>query len=393
MSYGIQRGIIEQVITPYTYKVRLVNYDSDISDPNKTKTSDLPTATVMTFPGVNIVYNINDRVIVGFNKDELNEPVILGSFSTPNYSTDENQFSAVALDSAVEKIIEDINKYVDDSSTLYTHVKYSNDNGLTLTSLYEYTDIESLLVGQVKYRMGRDIVIDPNSTVIFWSVIDENNVDVTSQFIIETILRAGETVGDQFIVSESESFTEPTINIPLRVNNFPELRLDFNIVDKSNFDDYHIVLTTDKNSIGSVYGDYMGICISTDPEAPDTPSKYTWTSFNKSIKATSEVLETDLKPRIRRNEEALYGHTYDTDNAVSDGTGLLDGITISNRQIDIHGVENRDVVLNINKSVFVDNANDNFTVKDLRFTKPLATTSFSDVYENGHLMLTLRNNQ
>lgn len=392
MAYGIQRGIIEEIVSPYLYKVRIVNYDSDLSDPSKIKTTDLPLATLMTLPGVSVTYNIGDRVIVGFNNDEY-QPVILGSFSTANYPTNDDQFNPKGLNKEVESIKNLIQNYIDDTSTYYTHVKYSNDNGLTLTSLYEYTNIEVSLLGQVKYRVAKNIVIDPTSSIIYWSIIDENNVDVTSQFIIQTILRAGEIIDEEFKVYESEIFTDSTINIPLRVNNFPELRLDFNIVDKPNFDNYHIVLTTDKNSIGSVYGDYMGVCVTTDPEAPDVPSAYTWTSFNKSIKTTSEILETDLKPRIRRNEEALYGHTYDEEDSVSNGTGLLDGISVSSNQIDIHGVDNKDVVFNRNKSVFVDNTNDNFTVKDLRFTKPLSETSFSDLYENGHLTLTLRTNQ
>lgn len=391
MSFGLRRGIIEDIVSSYEYRVRIINYDYAISDPNKTLNSDLSIATVVSQPGTKVSYNIGDRVVVGFNKDELNDPVIIGSMYTENYPTTADQTRLPALENRLY-IIENLLNIVDGKS-LYTHIKYSNDNGQTLTSLYEYTNVEYEFTDDlVNYRHAKDIVIDPTSSIIYWSVINENNVDVTSSLRITTILKAGTLNDNIFNEVDREKFTDTIIKIPFRLQNYEALRLDFEIVDMLEFDTYHFVLTTDKNTIGSVYGDYLGVCITNDPTAPDTPGAYSWTSFKTTIENFLGILEDSLSERVKRNEEALYGFNYSENSSKqTNNMGLLDGIAVTKEQIDIHGLNDRDISFNINKSIFINNEDNNVTTPETVYTLPEKGSLFSEVYRsNGHLTLLVR---
>ena len=412
MSVGLRRGIIEQVVTPYTYKVRIINYDSDISDPNKTLTSDLPEATVMVQPGTSVSYNEGDRVIVGFNKDELSNPIILGSMSTVSYPTDSDQISLPKVEEVLENLQETVSNL--SSGNLFTHFKYSNDNGKTLTSLYEYADVKvhQDAIGQATVRTGTDIEIDPNSSTVYWSIIDKNNINVTNDFTITTKITAtgpkdyniipidmrniykenpkGENEKPVSEYSDYEISTDKVITIPGRLKNFDSLTVDFEVVTKPDYDEnYYTVLTTDKNVIGSVYGDYLGICITADAVAPDTPAEYTWTSFNKTITNFVHSIYEDLGERLKEAERALFGE-YDDEKKITDDTGIMDAISVTEDQIDIHG-EDKSIVFNINKSMFIDNKQNNFTVEELRHTSPSRDSMFIEHYgADGHLTLYVR---
>ena len=86
----IQKGIVEQVIDKYTYKVRIPRYDKIASDPSATKTQDLPTAIVCGYPGTEVVFSKGNIVLVDYENDELNQPVILGLLYNDSSSETEN---------------------------------------------------------------------------------------------------------------------------------------------------------------------------------------------------------------------------------------------------------------------------------------------------------------
>ena len=381
MSYGIRRGIVEEIVSSTEYRVRIINYDSDISDPTKTLTSDLAIASVMVQPGTSVSYNEGDRVYLAFNKDELSDPVIIGSMLTEEYTTEDDQIAVPAVESAIEEIKESIDELKIDQ--YYTHTKYSNDNGITFTSLYEYKDNSDEMIGQVQYVTSYDIEIDRESKSIYWSIVDENSIDCTSNFVIYTTLKAGYVENDEFVEEVSNTYTETTIKVPFTYSSYEALRIDFRIVKTTDFDKYYIVLTTDKNTIGSVQGDYMGMCTTTDSEPPDDPSYYNWTSFKNTIESIVDNKNVDLESRVKKNEDTLYG--------TSSSEGLTDGISVNEVQVDVHGLDNKDVSFNTNKSMFIDNEENNFTTQTLKYTLTNSKTSFIDMFSsNGHLTLMVR---
>ena len=379
----IQKGIVEDIISYYEYKVRIPRYDKLSTTPGGVKTEDLSSAVVCVSPGTKIAFSKGDIVLVGFENEELNKPVILGLLYTEN-STDPEQFNLPTIQSTLdnlEKNIEILNK-----NNLYAHIKYSNDNGLTFTSLYEYTDVLDFSAEQNTYIGANDIVIDSKSSTIYWSVIDSNSMDVSSEINIYTTLVG--YFGEEQI---TETFTRTLIEVPIKFKGADRLLLSFKILKTLNFDDYHFVLTTDKNTLGSVYGDYMGICVSNSSIPSLDPASYSWTSFYDSIYYLVNKLENELLPRIERNEKALYGFTYSNDINESDGTGLLDAIRVENNTVHIHGSNNKNVSFSIDNSMYIDNENNSFILKETDFTDSASDTLFSDAYnDKGHLVLSVR---
>lgn len=378
----IQKGIIEAIISAYEYKVRIPRYDKLITTPGAVPTDNLSSAIVCSIPSTKVSFAVGDIVLIGFENDELTKPVILGLLYRQG-TTDSEQFSIPYIQTLIKELEDDLSILRDNN--LYTHIKYSNDNGLTFTSLYDYTEVNTVMTSQNAYKSASNISIDPNSTVIYWSVINSNGVDITSTMNITTTLYVED---DTSLV---ESFTDTLIKIPLKFRGLNNLKLSFRILQVSEYDDYHIVLTTDKNTIGSVYGDYLGVCISTDPIPPLTPTSYSWSSFYRLMNNLVNELENSLLPRIERNEKALYGYTYSTDIRNTDSTGLLDGIRVEKDAIYIHGLENKNIYLNSNTTMYIDNENDNFTLRDLEYTNVSADSIFSDLYtKQGHLVLSRR---
>ena len=377
----IQKGIVESIISSYEYKVRIPRYDKLITTPGAVPTESLSSAIVCAVPGTKIAFMENDIVLVGFENNELTKPVILGLLYREN-SSQADQLNSIATQatlSSLEKILTELQ-----SKQLYTHIKYSNDNGLTFTSLYEYADIKTYSTGTGIYSGIENIEIDPNSSVIYWSAIDSNNVDKTSQLYIITTLSTEDN-------NMTESFTDTLIDIPMKFRGLNNLKLSFQILQTDDFDDCHIVLTTDRNTLGSTYGDYIGISVTTNPIPSLKPSDYSWTSFYSSTYKILNKLENDLLNRIERNEKTLYGYTYSTKTQETDNTGLVDGIRVEKDSIHIHGNDNKNIIFNSAGNIYIDNDYNNLPTTTLEHTNINSENVFSDNYsDNGHLTLLVR---
>lgn len=74
----ITKGIVEQIVDNYTYKVRLPLYDGITSAPTFTSTDDLNIATVNCPPNCRYNLRIGDIVFVGFEDNDMGKPIILG---------------------------------------------------------------------------------------------------------------------------------------------------------------------------------------------------------------------------------------------------------------------------------------------------------------------------
>lgn len=96
----IQKAIIEEIIQGgYQARVRIPRYNKAASSPTATDTGDLAIATICTFPGIHPSYQIGDIVFVGFENEEINQPVILGLLYRENMGNSMSDMVDVILPS------------------------------------------------------------------------------------------------------------------------------------------------------------------------------------------------------------------------------------------------------------------------------------------------------
>lgn len=376
---ALQKGIIEKIENKYTVKVRIPRYDKIATDPAGVKTENLADGILCTLPGTSIAYVVGDIVLVDFENDELSKPVVLGLL----YRESSSDSSLILPE--VQKMLDKLDAQLNtiNNSNFYTHIKYSNDNGKTFTSLYEYMDVkeETGKAGNV-FLTAHNIVIDDSSSVIHWFVIDDNNVDITSKFEITTTLvnNLDSTVSnfEQFISTDS------LINIPVNIRNTGKLFLSFKILKSMDTKNCHFSLSTDKNAVGTTYGDYTGICITTKEYSPTDTKMYSWSSsLDRNLKLI-ETLESTLLPRLEATEETLYGYNKSDTSTSTSSLGLLDAISIAATYINI-GLTKSFVYFDASHDIFIDLNNKILNTKKIKsgpFVKELT--------ENNHFRLVLR---
>ena len=282
----IQKGKIEKVIDRYTYKVRIPKYDKIQDDASGTDTEDLADGLVCITPGVNVSYALGDIVIVSFENDEISKPIILGLLYRENSNNIDSETSLISVDENLEGISSKISN-LKSSSNIYTHLKYSNDNGLTFTSLYnpnmyERTDSLGNIYCSPAYssRSVQGIEIDKKSKIITWFISDENNNDVTDQIGIETTLFDSNGNTLRVIPREEKNYS-------IILNNLSQvedkLYMTYKIyVTKEHLDRLNVVLSTDRNTLGTQEGNYLGIYVSNNNIPSLEPSDYRWFSFAAS---------------------------------------------------------------------------------------------------------------
>lgn len=394
----LQKGIIETIEDKYTVKVRIPKYDKIESDATGTTTADLATGVICTLPGINLTYAIGDRVLVDFENDELSKPVILGLLYREQES--DSILEIQGIDSSIDDINEKLNEI--SSQSLYTHIKYSNDNGMTFTSLYDPQQVTETL--NFTLKSNNPIELDSNISYVYWNIINENNVDVTNSIPITTTLHGVNTLEN---IDESMIFNTPLIEIPLKLKPCTELEMIFEIgIPMEQADNYYVCLTTDNNTIGSVYGDYVGIQTSNDPEPSKNTKDYSWSSVtsrinanyssNSSSSSTTVVTQNDLLKRVQANEKDIRGYSEDildsSGNPIKSGIALLDAILITLNNIVI-GLERNVIYLgNENNYVNVDNSElgiNTLTQQEFTLTRMLINDSTQENESNikPHLIL------
>lgn len=377
----LQKGIIETIENKYTVKVRIPKYDKVVSDATGTKTEDLATGIVCTLPGMNITYSEGDVVLVDFENDELSKPVILGLLYREEESNSVLEINGI--DSSISSINDKLDKI--SGQSLYTHIKYSNDNGMTFTSLYEpsnttETNEDKNYPNEFIVISKAEINIDPSIEYIYWNVIDENNVDVTDSIEIQTHLLGTNSFRG---IKLEKDYRQKLIELPVEYKPCTDIKLTFKIrKSKQELEKYYICLTTDKNSIGSIYGDYIGIQTSSESTPSGNTKDYSWSSVTARTDMNINQLSDDLLKRIRANEKDLRG--YDEDNKdIDSGIGLLEAININLNNI-LVGL-NRDTIIlgdkenyvNINRSELGINT---VTQKEFQWTR-------ASINDTPHLIL------
>ena len=113
----ITKAIITSVITEYRVKVRVPIYDRFDDVANATPTQDLSEAIICTMPGINIIPAVGDIVIVGFEENIKEKPVILGFLyskngirSISNYKVDNLSIGRGEISSKVD--VEELNQTI-----------------------------------------------------------------------------------------------------------------------------------------------------------------------------------------------------------------------------------------------------------------------------------------
>lgn len=338
----IQKGIIEKIEDKYTVRVRIPKYDKIDTDATATKSEDLAYGIICALPGMSITYNVGDIVLVAFENDELNNPVILGLLYRETESSSVLKINAI--DSSIKQINSKLNEL--NALSLYTHIKYSNDNGMTFTSIYDPTKVIEKSDDGFYLTLDEQILLNNKTKVLYWSIIDNNNIDVTSDVNIITTLFGVNKKGDVIL---NNSYTDKLIELPYEASLCESLRLNYIVnTSKKEAEKYYICLTSDIENIGDVYGDYLGVCVSNDKEPSLNTKDYTWTSITNRNDLNLDSKLADLLKRIRQNESDLRGYSEDildsSGSIIDSGVGLLDAINVSINNIAL-GLNRKNIYL------------------------------------------------
>ena len=297
----IQKGIIAQVIDKYNYKVRIPKYDKVESATYSTKTDDLSSGIVCTVPGIEVVYVEGDIVLLSFENGELSKPVILGLLYREEKK--DSDILVNGVDNSLSEIKEDIDKL--NSQSLYTHLKYSDDNGITFTSLFSSQNYESIVGGEVVCQPYFDddstigIEIDKDTKAISWSILDENNQDITDEIEIETIIfDSNKNIIKRYRSRENRLIT---INNSSQIDG--DLYLTYRIfTSKAYLDTLHIRLSSDKEPFGVRVGDYVGLYLSFDSAPSTTPADYSWFPIASGAAIDAEINRKIAALTVEMNE-------------------------------------------------------------------------------------------
>ena len=74
----LAKGIVEEILSPYSIRVRIPTIHGIKSSNTSTPTSKLGCGPICTLPHCDINLQVNDVVIVGFENNDYNKPIVLG---------------------------------------------------------------------------------------------------------------------------------------------------------------------------------------------------------------------------------------------------------------------------------------------------------------------------
>lgn len=351
----IQKAIIESIIDDYSVKIRIPKYDKMYND--GLTYDELSTGIICSIPGTNVKYSVNDVVLVGFENNELGKPVVLGLLYTNKESESTINVPQVSKAlSEVESTLDDIN-----NKQYYTHIKYSNDGGVTFTSLYDYSDAE---IEDGTYYC-KNITIDTDSSFVKWDILDNNNQNSIDKFKLKVVLHS-----DNDTFESNETITD----IPDIYNYSNKLTVDYYITPLQgiNIKDYNISLYTDKNPLGTTEGDFIGI-FNSDSYIPSlNPIDYSWLSIKTRIQKFIDEASNDILERVQIIERFLYGKSaedeIDTLTGVKSAVEVTPDILKLNKKKSIQLTKNIEVDVPNNSILFngialMASNNGHFTIK------------------------------
>jgi len=80
----ITKAIVEEVVDDNHLKIRIPIYNKAADDSTATPDKQLTEAGVTTLPGIKTHYVKGDVVVIGFEEEQINKPIILGQLQTQN---------------------------------------------------------------------------------------------------------------------------------------------------------------------------------------------------------------------------------------------------------------------------------------------------------------------
>lgn len=330
----IQKAIIESIIDDYSVKIRIPKYDKMYTD--GLTYDELSTGIICSVPGTNVHYSINDVVLVGFENDEIGKPVVLGLLYT-----DKKSESTINVPQ-VSKALSEVESTLDDMTNkqYYTHIKYSNDGGVTFTSLYDYSDTEE---DNGTYYC-KNIIIDTDSAFVKWEILDNNNHNSIDNFKLKIVVHSN---------SDTFESNETITDIPDIYNFSDKLAIDYYITPLQGVDikDYNISLYTDKNPLGTTEGDFIGI-FNSDSYIPSlNPIDYSWLSIKTRIQKFIDEASNDVLERVQIIERFLYGKALE--DATNSLSGLSSAVEITPENLKL----NKKKTIQLTKNIKIDVAN------------------------------------
>lgn len=98
----ITKAIVEEIISPYSIRVRIPILNAIQGAQNSTPTSELSAATICTIPNARNNVQIGDIVFVGFEDNDLSKPIILGHLFKEN--NDNRDYTGTLLELMLNSI-------------------------------------------------------------------------------------------------------------------------------------------------------------------------------------------------------------------------------------------------------------------------------------------------
>lgn len=119
----ITKGIIEEILSPYSAKVRLPIFDSIKDAQNSVSTDNLRIASICSLPNCTNLLGVGDIVFVGFEDDDLGKPIILGNLVREQSSLANPDISGYSIK-------------IDKSVKIPSTIVVDNTNSIDLSQLY-----------------------------------------------------------------------------------------------------------------------------------------------------------------------------------------------------------------------------------------------------------------
>lgn len=351
----IQKAIVESIINNYQLKVRIPKYDKLASD--GVSYNDLSTGIICTYPGTILSYAEGDVVLVGFENDEVDKPVVLGLLYNDKQTDSSIKIPDISnqLDNTADKL-NNISK-----RNNFLHIKYSNDGGVTFTSLYDYSDNSYNEVTNT--YSNSNIIINPLSSVLMWNISDGTNAERSSDFNL-SIYISGDIKGKEV---ETTELTGQRNEIPAIYKHCTSVKIAYEVSPKisSDINNFNISLYTDKDTLGSVPGDYLGFYYSNSEIPSLSPIDYSWASIKIRIQKFIDEAFGDILKRVQRNEKYLYGTTVEEDEqGLTSDLGISSALKVQSNNLNI----SYKPTIDLSNKIQIDTQNNILHLGDITFS-------------------------
>ena len=105
---------------------RRPKYDKVYDDPEYVDTDNLSDGLVCITPGVNVSYYLNDVVIISFENDELDKPIILGLLYRENLENNYSDTTIANVESNIEELESSITEIKLRKSKIHRYIGLEN---------------------------------------------------------------------------------------------------------------------------------------------------------------------------------------------------------------------------------------------------------------------------